>query len=275
MGVITTAKIPNGSSDSAFRMGRAKAAVLPLPVGAQPITSSPRSAAGRQFACTGVGCFSASDSHCRTTQGARPSEVHGTGASAISACSRPRDGRSLAAVSTCPSPSPMPRNGSEQLAKAKGKGKGQGAIYPDRLDHRAMSAVWPAVRAARRVRRRNRALIAERACRRACVCRRRVCVSPPRRAACWRAGSCAATMVNIRCAATTCRCAGPVLERAARREQLRSPTRQRISPPALAASRRTHACIAAAPRVSAGKRRSTICQPCRPATSCASPRTTT
>ena len=181
------------------------------------------------------------------------------------------------AVSTCPSP--CLRTRSEQLAT---KGKGQYTNIPrstaiDSSIERC-PPLWPAVRAARpaeRVRRRNRALIAERACRRACVCRRRVCVSPPRRAACWRAGSCAATMVNIRCAATTCRCAGPVLERAARREQLRSPTRQRISPPALAASRRTHACIAAAPRVSAGKRRSTICQPCRPATSCASPRTTT
>lgn len=40
-GVSMTAKIPYGSFDSFSKIGRAKAAVLPLPVRARPITSFP------------------------------------------------------------------------------------------------------------------------------------------------------------------------------------------------------------------------------------------
>ena len=41
VGVKTSANIPKGSSDSFCRMGRANAAVLPLPVFAQPMQSFP------------------------------------------------------------------------------------------------------------------------------------------------------------------------------------------------------------------------------------------
>ena len=41
VGVMTRAKTPKGSSERRWRMGRAKAAVLPLPVFAQPIQSLP------------------------------------------------------------------------------------------------------------------------------------------------------------------------------------------------------------------------------------------
>jgi hypothetical protein len=42
VGVKINAKIPKGSSDSFCRIGRANAAVLPLPVLAQPIQSFPK-----------------------------------------------------------------------------------------------------------------------------------------------------------------------------------------------------------------------------------------
>lgn len=41
VGVMTRAKIPYGSSESRCRMGRANAAVFPLPVFAQPMQSLP------------------------------------------------------------------------------------------------------------------------------------------------------------------------------------------------------------------------------------------
>lgn len=41
VGVKTSANIPKGSSESFCRMGRANAAVLPLPVFAQPMQSFP------------------------------------------------------------------------------------------------------------------------------------------------------------------------------------------------------------------------------------------
>ena len=105
VGVMTTANMPNGSSDNAFRTGRANAAVLPLPVGAHPITSSPRSAAGMQFACTGVGCFSANDSHCRTTQGATPSEVQDTVSTSAAAADAICPRNSLLQFRSAPPPS--------------------------------------------------------------------------------------------------------------------------------------------------------------------------
>ena len=41
VGVMTRAKMPYGSSESRCRMGRANAAVFPLPVFAQPMQSLP------------------------------------------------------------------------------------------------------------------------------------------------------------------------------------------------------------------------------------------
>ncbi len=52
VGVSTNAKTPKGSLARCWRMGSAKAAVLPLPVCAVPMTSLPASTAGMQPRCT-------------------------------------------------------------------------------------------------------------------------------------------------------------------------------------------------------------------------------
>ena len=67
-----SAKMPYGSSASRCRMGSAKAAVLPQPVGALAITSRPASAAGTQCRCTGVGTRMPMAAHDSTSQGERP-----------------------------------------------------------------------------------------------------------------------------------------------------------------------------------------------------------
>ena len=55
VGVSTSAKTPKGSAASFCRIGRAKAAVFPLPVCAVPSTSLPARMAGMQPCCTSVG----------------------------------------------------------------------------------------------------------------------------------------------------------------------------------------------------------------------------
>jgi hypothetical protein len=57
VGVSTSANIPYGSSHSFCRIGRANAKVLPLPVLAHPIQSSPERMRGMQLIWIGVGCF--------------------------------------------------------------------------------------------------------------------------------------------------------------------------------------------------------------------------
>jgi len=46
---------------SAWRIGSAKAAVLPLPVSAAPMAFMPRMIGGMHARCTGVGCTKPSD----------------------------------------------------------------------------------------------------------------------------------------------------------------------------------------------------------------------
>jgi hypothetical protein len=58
VGVSTSANIPYGSSHNFCRIGRANAKVLPLPVLAHPIQSSPARMRGMQLIWMGVGCFS-------------------------------------------------------------------------------------------------------------------------------------------------------------------------------------------------------------------------
>mmetsp|Transcript_79926 Transcript_79926/g.117086 ORF Transcript_79926/g.117086 Transcript_79926/m.117086 type:complete len:279 (+) Transcript_79926:754-1590(+) len=72
VGVSTSAKIPKGSLARSCRIGRAKAAVLPLPVSADAITSLPFKTAGMQCHCTSVGRVRPTPLHDFTSQFSRP-----------------------------------------------------------------------------------------------------------------------------------------------------------------------------------------------------------
>ena len=72
MGVRTTAKIPYGSSQSFWRIGRANAAVFPLPVFAQPIQSLPAKIGGIHFCWISVGLFIPTAWHCFTSHLFKP-----------------------------------------------------------------------------------------------------------------------------------------------------------------------------------------------------------
>lgn len=63
VGVSTRAKTPKGSLASFWRIGRAKAAVLPLPVCAVPSTSLPARMAGMHPFWTSVGLTMPRDRH--------------------------------------------------------------------------------------------------------------------------------------------------------------------------------------------------------------------
>lgn len=73
VGVRTSAKTPKGSLASFCRMGRAKAAVLPLPVCAVPSTSLPARMAGMHPCWTSVGFTMPRERH--TLQIQRPEDV--------------------------------------------------------------------------------------------------------------------------------------------------------------------------------------------------------
>lgn len=72
VGVITNAKTPYGPSERQLRIGRAKAAVFPLPVWARPRTSSPARIRGMQWRWTWVGFFMPSSAQVLTAHSASP-----------------------------------------------------------------------------------------------------------------------------------------------------------------------------------------------------------
>ena len=78
VGVSTSAKTPKGSAASFCRIGRAKAAVFPLPVWAVPSTSLPARMAGMQPCCTSVGFTMPREQHTlEATDSVRDSSLQG------------------------------------------------------------------------------------------------------------------------------------------------------------------------------------------------------
>ena len=72
VGVTTSAKTPKGCSASRCRIGRAKAAVFPLPVSSMPSTCRPSSTGGMHRCCTRRGIRIPSSRHVFTAHSGSP-----------------------------------------------------------------------------------------------------------------------------------------------------------------------------------------------------------
>lgn len=95
--------MPYGSFARWCRRGRTKAAVLPVPVSAAPITSFPLRIGGMQAACTGVGVRRPRDVQAVCNHGARPREANvegfgGSGIAEIEVSARPGNGVHLLGI---------------------------------------------------------------------------------------------------------------------------------------------------------------------------------